>query len=36
MYMARELGGRGITVNTIAPGLSPPILAAGWCGTTRG
>ncbi len=36
VYMARELGGRGITVNTIAPGLSPPILAAGWCGTTRG
>ncbi len=36
VYMARELGGRGITVNTVAPALSPPTLAADWCGTTRG
>ncbi len=36
VYMARELGGRGITVNTIAPVLSPPILAVGWCGRRRG
>ena len=36
VYMARELAGAASPSIPSPPGLSPPILAAGWCGTTRG
>ncbi|PAT70350.1 3-oxoacyl-ACP reductase, partial [Klebsiella pneumoniae] len=35
-YMARELGGRGITVNTIAPGAIATDLAVAGAGRRRG
>lgn len=35
IYMARELGQRGITVDTIAPGRLQPTSWAGWCATHR-
>ena len=34
-YQAKELGGRGISVNTLAPVPSKPISAAARCATTR-
>ncbi len=34
-YMAKELGPRGIAVNVVAPGPSPPISAAASSATIR-